>query len=216
METEQDQRGSLAPVKRSAQGRQRREQILVAAERVFAQDGYHATTMRNVAQEAGVKLALLQYHFETKVGLFTEVFERRQYVNEERLARLRAIADLRAESALEEIVDALIGPSLRLHENPDGVWFARLVLRETADPSNQERPVMRRFFDPLGREFIAALEVALPGKRPGFHLWAYLFSIGALTQSVHDARALELDPEAARSSKVLLLRDYIVAALRHG
>jgi AcrR family transcriptional regulator len=209
-----EQKPAVAPTKRSSQGELRRDQILVAAERVFAQQGYHGTTMRNVAQEAGVKLALLQYHFNTKIGLFTAIFERRQYVNEERLALLHAIPDLSAPSALEEIVDALIGPPLRLHHSPDDVWFARLILRETADPSNLERPVMRRFFDPLAREFISALLACLPDKPAGFHLWAYLFSIGALTQSVDDGRALAIDPEASEASQAFLRR-YIVSALRY-
>lgn len=214
MESKQ-QEAQPAPTRRSQQGERRRHQILDAAEQVFALKGYHATTMRNVAQEAGVKLALLQYHFGSKMDLFTSIFERRQYVNEERLALLHAISDFTAESALEEIVEALIGPSLRLHYRTDDVWFARLVLRETADPSNQERPVMRRFFDPLAREFVAALRVCLPDKPADFPLWAYLFSIGALTQSVHDDRAFTIDPLASEGSKVALLRRYIVAALRY-
>jgi AcrR family transcriptional regulator len=209
------QKPDLAATRRSPQGELRRDQILVAAEQVFAEEGYDATTMRNVARAAGVKLALLQYHFGTKIGLYTAIFERRQYVNEERLALLHAIPDLTAPSALEEIVEALIGPPLRLHHSPDDVWFARLILRETADPSNHDRPVMRRFFDPLAKEFISALRVCLPDKPADFHVWAYLFSIGALTQSVHDGRALAIDPHVSERSKVVLLRRYVVAALRY-
>jgi AcrR family transcriptional regulator len=52
-----------------------REQILAAARRSFAANGYDATTMRAVAADAGVDAALLHYFFGTKDGLFAAVME---------------------------------------------------------------------------------------------------------------------------------------------
>jgi hypothetical protein len=139
-----------------------------------------------------------------------------QYVNAERMARLAAIEDLHAEDALEQIVSALADPVLALHTDPDDIWYARLVLREAADPSSQDRPIISSLFDPMARQFIEALRVALPGKPAGFHHWAYLFSVGALTQSSFDARVKNLTDTPDLESKAPLLRSYIIAALRHG
>jgi AcrR family transcriptional regulator len=194
----------------------RRAAILRAAEKVFAQEGYHGTTMRQIAAEADVKLSLVVYHFTSKLGLYVEIFENRQYINEERLARLAAIPDLDAEDALEQIVHAFADPVLALHNNPDDIWFARLVYREAADPSSQQRPVMGELFDPMAREFIKALREALPGKPDGFHHWAYLFSVGALTQSAMDDRVRNLTEKTFAEQKHEILRSYIIAALRHG
>jgi AcrR family transcriptional regulator len=194
----------------------RRQAILRAAEKIFAVEGYHGTTMRRVAAEAEVKLSLIVYYFGTKLDLYTAIFESRQYVNEERIARLRSIPDLRAESALDQIVGAFVDPVLTLHTDSDDIWFARLVLREAADPSSQERPIISSLFDPLAREFIAALREALPDRRPGFYHWAYLFSVGALTQSAFDSRVQNLTDEPYAQEKNSLLRAYITAALRHG
>jgi AcrR family transcriptional regulator len=190
--------------------------ILAAAEKVFAQDGYHGTTMRRIAAEADVKLSLVVYHFTSKLELFVAIFEHRQYVNEERLAQLRAIPDLAATDAVEQLVHAFVDPVLALHDDPDDIWFARLVLREASDPSSQQRPVISELFDPMAREFIKALREALPGKPDGFHHWAYLFSVGALTQSSFDARVKNLTDTPDLESKAPLLRSYIIAALRHG
>jgi len=44
--------------------------ILLAAEKLFAQRGYHAVTIRQIAEEAGVPLALVGYHFGPKRDLF--------------------------------------------------------------------------------------------------------------------------------------------------
>ncbi|MFI1539301.1 TetR/AcrR family transcriptional regulator [Streptomyces anandii] len=47
-----------------------RRVILAAARRRFLEDGYHAVTMRSIADEAEVDLALLSYYFGSKKGLF--------------------------------------------------------------------------------------------------------------------------------------------------
>jgi len=200
---------------RAARQNERPAEILRAAERLFAQKGYHATTMREVATAAGVGLSLVVYHFKSKDALYYAIFERRQYVNEERLKRLESV-DLVGPAALEAIIDAFIEPVLALHESPDDIWYARLVFREAADPSSQERSVISVLFDPMARAFIAALEQALPGKRPGFYPWAYLFSVGALTQSSFDDRIGNLVTAPAFDQKNEVLRSYIRAALAYG
>ena len=49
-----------------------RSEILNAARPLFAERGYRDTTMRAVAQSAGVDVALVAYYFGNKEGLFTE------------------------------------------------------------------------------------------------------------------------------------------------
>lgn len=47
-----------------------RGQILDVARRRFLAEGYHAVTLRSVAAEAGVDVALISYYFDSKKGLF--------------------------------------------------------------------------------------------------------------------------------------------------
>ncbi|MBN0043007.1 TetR family transcriptional regulator [Streptomyces actuosus] len=47
-----------------------RAEILDVARRRFLQDGYHAVTLRSIATEAGVDLALISYFYGSKKGLF--------------------------------------------------------------------------------------------------------------------------------------------------
>jgi AcrR family transcriptional regulator len=54
----------------------RREQILDAAERLFAQHGYEAVPAREVAREAGITPGLLNHYFGSKRGLFVTLVER--------------------------------------------------------------------------------------------------------------------------------------------
>jgi AcrR family transcriptional regulator len=55
---------------------QRREQLLDAATRAFAEGGYHGTSTDAVAREAGVSQPYVVRTFGTKLGLFLEVFRR--------------------------------------------------------------------------------------------------------------------------------------------
>jgi len=198
----------------TAIGSDRRNRILDAAERVFAEEGYHGTTLREVAKAADVKLSLISYHFESKLVLYTAIFARRQHVNEERIRQLEAIENLDAPDALDKIISAFLDPVVSLPE--DGAAYRRLVFREAADPSCPERGVMGALFDPMARKFIEALKCALPGKPPGFHEWCYLFAVGALTQSAFDDRIANLGGVPGAAEKNDLLRSFITAALRHG
>src|SRR4051812_47948375 len=47
-----------------------RAEVLEAARRRFLADGYQATTMRSIAADAGVDVALVSYFFGSKKGLF--------------------------------------------------------------------------------------------------------------------------------------------------
>jgi AcrR family transcriptional regulator len=47
-----------------------RQALLDAARRRFARDGYSSTTVRDIAQDAGVNVALISRYFDSKEGLF--------------------------------------------------------------------------------------------------------------------------------------------------
>jgi AcrR family transcriptional regulator len=52
---------------------ERRSQLLEVAVRVFARDGFHATSMNDVAEAAGVTKPVLYQHFGSKRDLFVEL-----------------------------------------------------------------------------------------------------------------------------------------------
>lgn len=49
------------------------EKIIAAARKVFTQKGYAATRTRDIAEEADINLALLNYYFRSKEKLFSQV-----------------------------------------------------------------------------------------------------------------------------------------------
>ena len=52
-----------------------RDKILAAAVQLFAEYGYHAATMRDIAQIAGIQAASIYYHYPGKQALLVEIME---------------------------------------------------------------------------------------------------------------------------------------------
>src|SRR5579864_1696479 len=66
-----------------------KQRILDTAERLIAEQGYAATSLRHIIGEAGVNLAAVHYHFGSKEDLLDELILRKAAaVNGERLALL--------------------------------------------------------------------------------------------------------------------------------
>jgi AcrR family transcriptional regulator len=55
--------------------RSARERILAAAVQLFAQYGYHAATMRDIAEISGIRAASIYYHYPSKQALLVEIMD---------------------------------------------------------------------------------------------------------------------------------------------
>lgn len=79
----------------------RRAQILAAASRVFARQGFHRTTVREVAREAGIADGTIYLYFASKRELLLELLGQLGRV-EERPADFAAMAGVSARAFLDE------------------------------------------------------------------------------------------------------------------
>lgn len=86
----------------------RREQICRAATTLLAHHGFAGTTMRMVAEEAGVSTGMLNHYFENRLDLLSHAVE---YCSERSLSRYRgAIAGVAPGRArLEALLDSVLG-----------------------------------------------------------------------------------------------------------
>ncbi len=75
---------------RGSKSERTRAQILEAALRLFASNGYHQTTMREIAKESGASLGLAYRYFERKEDLVLAFYERCALQLEEEIAALPA------------------------------------------------------------------------------------------------------------------------------
>lgn len=92
------------------------EKIIEAAREVFLEKGYAATRTRDIAEKAGINLALLNYYFRSKEKLF-------QLVMVEKLQQLFSVVLSMVnndELSLEQKLDTLVENYIDLLiENPD-------------------------------------------------------------------------------------------------
>jgi AcrR family transcriptional regulator len=65
-------------------GRIRREDIITTAVSVYAEAGYHGSSLREIARRSGITHAGLLYYFPTKEALLAAVLERRDSEDTER------------------------------------------------------------------------------------------------------------------------------------
>lgn len=127
-----------------------RARLLRAAGQVFAEAGYHAATIRRISARAGVNVALVNYHFRDKLGLYLEVL--RECV---RAARLEVMYDVLGQDAPpEEILRRAIRArleSLSSRELPDR--HVRIFIHELAQPGPALSRVMNEVTLPMYDRF---------------------------------------------------------------
>lgn len=170
-----------------------KDRILDTAERLFARDGFEATSLRAITAEAEVNLAAVNYHFQSKDALVRAVIGRRMGpVNEKRIALLDACEAAAGNGPLplESVLDAFIGPVLeisRTHAKEFGPLMGRLY----TEPGEFIRHVYKDHLEEVANRFLAAFQRALPDLPPADLMWRMHFAIGVMTHTMGAGRLLE-------------------------
>uniref|UniRef100_UPI0035C9A795 TetR/AcrR family transcriptional regulator n=1 Tax=uncultured Sphingomonas sp. TaxID=158754 RepID=UPI0035C9A795 len=187
----------------------RRDVILDAAEALFCVHGFHGVTVRQVATEAGVDPALLNYYFVSKRGLFDAVFNRRaEVVNVQRLSSMNRYEASTAAMTAEGCLQAFFEPVLQWWETGGDGWrnYLRLVALVNNTPSWGGN-AMTQFFDPVIQKLISLLRECLPDANPEDIYWCYHFISGALSLSFADTGRIDnLSGGLCHSSDVAAVR----------
>ena len=142
-----------------------KERILDAAERLFAEQGVDATSLRAITREASVNLAAVHYHLGSKEALLQAVLARR--VGPVNQTRLKALDQLEAAAgdgavALEAILRAFLEPALEyLATEERGALLSRLLARLYWEAGPDLRTVVLQQFGEVVVRFSKALERSL-------------------------------------------------------
>lgn len=165
-----------------------KERILETAERLFAEKGYGAVSLRSIIAAAEVNLAAVHYHFRSKEALLDAVLQRRiEPVNRERLALLEEYERTSggAPLSIEAILTALIDPPLRLSRDPSYRMFVKLMGRIFADGNT---PVIRKHFGGTMERFLEALHRVMPQLPPDELRWRAYFAIAVMAHTLLGTR----------------------------
>jgi len=144
-----------------------KNRLVAAAAALFAEKGFHATSVRDIARRAGANVASGHYHYGSKKALYLEVL-REQFRNirnelrrhgasrpPEELSHLShdEIVDV-LRSRIRTMLELLIGPSPSLH--------AILMQREMCDPSEALPVIVAEFIVPMTEEMGAIVSRLFP------------------------------------------------------
>ena len=174
-----------------------KEKILGAAERLFAERGFDATSLRAITAAAGVNLASIHYHFRTKETLIREVLERVVGpINEERLRLLDAAAARPGKRgpSVEELIEFFVAPAIRAvrDESRGGARLMRLAGRMLGEPGAWIVPIIVDLMGEVIARYREALGEALPGLDGGEILWRLAFTFGAMAKAMSSAEQLAM------------------------
>lgn len=174
---------------RPKEGGDLRDLILDSAEMVFAEQGFNAARIRDIAEGAGVTPALIRYYFGSKEALFDEVFRRRGgALAGARHVLLDRLLDQPAPPTAEAIIHAYLKPQWDMkYSGPNGAAFVRLQARLHSEPEEHALRLRREVYDASVRRYIAALAEALPDVpretisiRMSFLVGTYMFMLNDL------------------------------------
>jgi AcrR family transcriptional regulator len=160
------------------------------AERLFAEQGFHATSLRQITQAAEVNLAAVHYHFGSKQALTVAVFRRRlDALNRSRLQRLDSALAKNALPPLEDVLDAFVYPAIAFTHGSDeeGHLFMRILMRAFAEQDVELHSALSAEYAHVMRRFAEAMANAMPGANARDIRRQLDFIVGALTYTMAES-----------------------------
>ncbi|MDX1982511.1 MAG: TetR family transcriptional regulator [Bryobacteraceae bacterium] len=171
-----------------------KDRILDAAEKLFANHGYDATSVRAIATAAGVNLAAINYHFQSKDALLHAVYARRAGpVNARRLELLDEFEAAAGGRPLtpELILEAFLQPIAELGDRVGHIPRMMVRLQYVEQGPTFEK-VFETHFRPMFMRFFQALKRALPGLGEDELFWRLQFTVGAFAHIMASGFALKM------------------------
>jgi AcrR family transcriptional regulator len=158
-----------------------KQKILDTAERLFGEQGYSATSLRQVIADAEVNIAAVHYHFGCKEDLLDAVVMRKAGpLTQERLNRLDAVEAQGNPPDLEGVLASFLMPTAEMAEgNPTFVRLMGRMLSEGMLPR-----IIERHFQESVQRFMGALMRAVPHLGRDELLWRVHFMVGAMAHTM--------------------------------
>ncbi len=169
-----------------------KDRILDAAEVLIGERGPGETSLRDITAAAGVNLAAVNYHFQSKEALLRAVVERRVVpLNQRRLDLLDAAEAAAGENPpdLGKVMEAFLFPPLEMLATSPR--FVPLMARIYTEPQFVEE-IIRKYMFPLVPRFTAALQRACPDLSMNEVFWRMHFSIGSMTHLLAGANLIRV------------------------
>ncbi|MGE0349197.1 TetR/AcrR family transcriptional regulator [Hydrogenophaga sp.] len=168
------------PSARTKRAEVTRTLLLDTAERLFALQGYDATGVRQIAEEAGVNLGAIHYYWRTKEMLCRDALERRLVPMLKE--RVQGLDDVQATGGgLSALFDASHRPSLMAGgvSGEEASSFRRFYGRMLFDPSPEVQAILASLLDEYAVRFVQMLRAECGDLSDNEFYWRVTFMYGA-------------------------------------
>ncbi|MFF4659102.1 TetR/AcrR family transcriptional regulator [Streptomyces sp. NPDC001381] len=135
----------------------RRQKIVEAAARRFAQEGYHRTALSRVAEDVGITEGGLLHHFRSKKHLLLAVMEHRFTTEAEWWARLPR------EASGPDVLRAMVAATERHLAEPGLIELFVLTSAEAADPTSAAHALFAERYQRAVDELAHHLQLGVDG-----------------------------------------------------
>jgi AcrR family transcriptional regulator len=148
---------TMATAKKKKTDKSTEEKIISAARKLFTQKGYDATKTRDIAHEAGINLALLNYYFRSKEKLF-------EIIMKENMGRfMEVISGIvnNEKTSIEQKIETLVSNYIdMLTLFPDMPLFVMNHLRHDAEKLEMRQKFMGSYFMKQVQQAMKSGEIA--------------------------------------------------------
>ncbi len=147
-----------------AQNNQARNRLLDAAERLFAENGFDGTSVREITKLADCNVAAINYHFQGKDKLYYEMFRyRMEHIRDIRLKSIQKAMEKGSQTPLEELIRAFATAFMEpLIDESGGRRFMHLSIREMLDPHLPQDMFYKETIKPVMNAMLDALTTIFP------------------------------------------------------
>jgi len=195
-----------------------RERLLDTAERLFADRGFDATSIRDIAAASGDTLGTLSYHFRSKDLLLIDVVRRRFHaLGEMRREKYRELVALRGGRAqLEDVVAAVVVPFVERALSGGQEWasYIQLLGRMMYVGHGVHVAAIADLTDPLSTELLGWLREVAPEASNADLAHAYRLMIGTMIDACSDSSATRVGRVSGETESLMdavAVRDYLLA-----
>ncbi len=126
-------------------GLRRQAQIMEIALKIFSEKGYHATSVDEIINAAGIAKGTFYLHFEGKLDILDKIVDN----NLSSLYNYFKVLDISAPKPISEIVDMYINVAVLLAEIPEFKQFTKLLLSDMVGLDESIQNKTNQFFDDI-------------------------------------------------------------------
>lgn len=190
-----------------------REALLLAAERLFAEQGMHAVSNRQISEAARQgNNAAACYHFGTRADLLRAIEAKRRAsidaIRERRLAEMDSTAQLR------DWVGVLVYPfTEHLEDLGNPTFYARFAAQAMADPTYRELVASEALTSPLMLKTVRGINRCLPQRPKRVRLARWMMASNLLMHTCAEIEGELAAGESAVGSSWSVIAEELITGL---